>query len=267
MSKDFSPTGYDVVREISQGGMAQVYLAWQSSLNRQVALKVMSEDLYESAAFRELFLREARIIARLDHPNIIKIYDVIEEDRHLFISMEYADGGNLKQQIRDGLVADRALEITRDVAAALHFAHQENLIHNDVKPQNILFNQQGRVILADFGIARSFYEKRLFTLSGFSSGTPAYMAPEQFGDGKVDHRADLYALGVVLFEMLSGQQPYKAKSLAELGSKHLSEAIPRLKDSRYQPLVDTMMAKEPDQRPASGKRIVQMIDAMLDGHF
>jgi serine/threonine-protein kinase PpkA len=274
MHKDFSPVGYEIVREISHGGMATVYLARQRSLNRMVALKLMSQKLQQKAGFRELFIREARLVAQLDHPNIIRIHDIVEDGVYLYIVMEYADGGNLKRRIRDGMTERQALHVARAIASALHFVHAENILHYDIKPENILFRSEERVILADFGIARSLADKNpAASLLDTSTGTPAYMAPEQFTSGsmgvagEVDRRTDMYALGVVLYEMLTGEQPYKAASWSELQLLHIRNEIPRLPSrlERYQELVDTLMAGDPMERPANGRKVVALIDELLGG--
>lgn len=200
---------YQIIEEIGRGGMAVVYKAWQPSLERYVALKVLPGYYQHDPVFLARFQREARAAAGLSHPNIVTIYDVGEHDGMHYITMEYLEGGSLRDRIAQGaLRLDEARRITDQVAGALDYAHARKLIHRDIKPGNILFTADGRPKVADFGIARPTEETRL-TQTGLMMGTPDYMAPEQATGGAVDYRADLYALGVVLYQMVTGQLPFR----------------------------------------------------------
>lgn len=200
---------YQLLEEIGRGGMGVVYKAWQPSLNRFVVLKMLPESLLLDPKFLDRFQREARVVARLSHPNIVAIYDAGAVGGLHYIAMEYMDGGTLEDRLMAGpLSLDAAQKILTQVASALDYAHAQGLIHRDIKPSNILFTSDGWVKVADSGIARPAESTRL-TRTGVLLGTPEYMSPEQATGDAVDHRTDLYALGVVAYEMLTGRVPFQ----------------------------------------------------------
>ena len=200
---------YQVVEELGRGGMGVVYRAYQPSLNRHVAIKVLPPQLSLDQQLVGRFQREARAAANLRHPNIVVIYDVGEEKGIHYIVMEYLEGRTLKQLVEEEgpLHPKRAAHIVEQVAAALDYAHQRGFVHRDVKPANIFVGPGDHVTLTDFGIAKAASETQQLTRTGTLMGTPEYMAPEQATGGEVDHRTDLYALGVVLYQMLTGHVP------------------------------------------------------------
>jgi serine/threonine protein kinase len=199
---------YQILEEIGRGGMAVVYRAWQPSLQRHIALKVLPEYFRHDPDLLARFQREARAAAQLEHPNIVHIYDTGIADGLPYIAMEYLQGGSLQERLAQGtLPPAEAVGLLEQIGGALDHAHARGLIHRDVKPANILFTADGRPKVADFGIARATEGTRL-TRTGMVMGTPEYMAPEQAEGGTVDHRADLYALGVILYQMLTGQAPF-----------------------------------------------------------
>jgi len=201
---------YQIIQELGRGGMAIVYKAFQPSLRRYVALKVLPDYLQADPEFVARFQREARAAAQLGHPNVVTIYDVGEQGGVHYIAMEYLEGGALLDRLANGpLTPEEALQIVEQVGSALDFAHSRGLIHRDIKPANILFSADGRPKVTDFGIARAGDTSRL-TRAGSLLGTPAYMSPEQAQGIPLDHRSDLYALGVILYEMLTGQVPFQA---------------------------------------------------------
>ena len=202
---------YRIVEEIGRGGMAVVYKAYQSSLDRWLAIKVLREQWSEEKAVVERFHREARAAAKLQHPNIIHIYDVAQQGHLYYIVMDYVAGGTLAARLaREGaLDAAAALSVMGQIGSALDYAHAQGIVHRDVKPGNILLTVQGQAILSDFGIARAAAEARL-TRTGTLVGTPEYMSPEQAAGETGDGRSDLYSLGVVLYEMLTGRVPFQA---------------------------------------------------------
>jgi hypothetical protein len=256
--------GYQIERELGQGGMAIVYLAMQESLHRHVALKVIKPILTTDEEFAQRFLREGRIIAQLNDPHIVTVYDIASHDNTYYLSMEYLPGGTLQQRIRDGLPLQEALAIARAMAGALHYAHRRNIIHRDIKPQNILFRENGSPVLTDFGIAKTLGGTTIMTRTGLSIGTPRYMSPEQIRGQTVDARADLYSLGVLFHEMLTGNVPYTAEDSFALAMMHVTAPIPELppKLARFQPLLNKLLDKNPDQRFQNGQEIIAALDAV-----
>ncbi|MBK7982569.1 MAG: protein kinase [Candidatus Competibacteraceae bacterium] len=256
--------GYQIERELGQGGMAIVYLAIQESLNRHVALKIIKPILTTDEEFAHRFLREGRIIAQLNDAHIITVYDIGSHDNIYYLSMEYLPGGTLQQRIRDGLALKDALSITRAIASALQYAHGRNIIHRDIKPQNILFRENGSPVLTDFGIAKTLGGSTVMTRTGLSIGTPRYMSPEQIRGQTVDARADLYSLGVLFHEMLTGNVPYTAEDSFALAMMHVTAPVPELLAdlARFQPLLNKLLEKEPAQRLQNGNDIIAALDAI-----
>ncbi|MFN3586248.1 MAG: serine/threonine-protein kinase [Moraxellaceae bacterium] len=259
--------GYTLLRTLGKGGMATVYLAMQEKFEREVALKVMAPALSADAGFRERFLREAKIVARISHPNIVAVYDVNEVDGVHYIAMEYHPGGDLKSRLREGIGLREALAITKDVARALAYAHSKGYVHRDIKPDNILFRVDGSAVLTDFGIAKATEGDANLTQIGMVAGTPKYMSPEQARGQTLEGAADLYSLGVVLHEMLTGRLPYEAADPIALGILHMNAPVPRLEGrlAHFQPLLDRLLAKNPAQRPQSGAELIRDIEALEKG--
>ena len=242
--------GYHIERELGRGGMAIVYLALQESLDRQVALKVIKPALTADEEFAHRFMREGRIIASLTNPHIVTVYDIAAHEGLYYLSMEYLPGETLKEHIQAGLSVDQALDIIRALASALNYAHQRGVIHRDIKPQNILFRENGQPVLTDFGIAKTLGGSTIMTRTGLSLGTPRYMSPEQIRGQKTDSRADLYSLGVLFYEILTGDVPYNAEDSFALAMMHVTAPIPPLPPAlqRFQPVLDRLLEKEADQR-------------------
>jgi serine/threonine-protein kinase PpkA len=240
--------GYKINAHVGSGGMAVVFRAMQESLQRQVALKVLKET--ESKEWTERFLNEGRILASLSHRNIITVHDIGIYEGHIYISMEYLEGGDLRVRIESGMTPKEALEILATIGEALEIAHKKGVIHRDVKPGNILFRQDGTPVLCDYGIAKDFERETDVTVDGTVIGTPDYLAPEQARIEAIDGRTDIYALGIIFYEMLTGKKPYEAGSPVEIVFKHLNEPIPLLPEEfvAYQPLLQKMTAKEPKDR-------------------
>ncbi len=256
--------GYQLQRRIGRGGMAEVWLAVQASLGREVALKILAPAMARDATTRERFLQEARIAAQLHHPNIIAIYDVGTHGDTAYIAMEYEPGGTVTPAPGTALEPEAALGIVRDIAEALDYAHQQGVVHRDVKPDNILRRANDRCLLSDFGIARIMAADTVLTREGTSVGTPQYMSPEQLRGDKVDGRSDFYSLGVVLYQLLTGALPYSGSDGWAIGMQHIGAQIPRLPPplARIQPLIDALMAKAPKDRPQRGAEIIAMLDAL-----
>jgi serine/threonine-protein kinase len=249
---------YAVESRLARGGMASVYLATDTRLDRRVAVKVMHPGLAEDPDFVARFNREARASARLSHPDIVAVYDQGEDDGQAFLVMEYVPGATLRAVLRDRgrLTAAEALAVMDHVLAALGAAHEAGLVHRDVKPENVLVTADGRVKVADFGLARAIAGNHLTVADGALLGSPAYLAPEQVRDGTADARTDVYAAGIMLFELLTGRTPYAGEHAVAIANQRLSEDVPPPSSiasgvpAEIDALVLAATAREPDDRPA-----------------
>lgn len=257
--------GYLIKREIGVGGMATVFLAVQTSLEREVALKVMNPALVSDPNFSRRFLMEARTLASLSHPNIVAVYDVgvTEQGLHYF-SMQHLAGGDFAQRIRSGPSEAEVARVLGGVARALGFAHLRGFVHRDVSPANILFDASDNPILTDFGIARAVSSTSRLTNAGVSVGTSHYMSPEQARGGNVDARSDLYSLGAVAYEALTGKPPYDGEDGFAIAYAHVFEPVPRLPDAlaHWQPLIDRALAKDPAERFTDAEQFVDALAAI-----
>src|SRR5258706_4910123 len=236
--------GYTLLRPLGRGGMGEVYLAVQQSLGREVALKLLTAKLAEDPVASERFVREARIAANLHNPHVVPIHDVGVHQGTAYIAMEYEPGGTVAAAAHGGVDAATALRIARDIAAALDYAHRHGVIHRDVKPENVLRRTDGLCLLSDFGISRAVEAPTILTHEGASVGTPQYMSPEQLRGQNIDGRSDLYSLGVMLYQLLTGNLPYTGSDGLILGMQHINAPIPYLPDElkHLQPLIDNLMA-------------------------
>lgn len=253
--------GYKLEKPIGSGAMASVYLAIQLSLERKVALKLMSTSLVADATFCERFLKEGKIIGQLSHPNIITIYDIGAHENRYYMAMEYLAGGTLKERIQQGLSLTQSSEILSQVANALGYAHKHHFVHRDVKPANILFREDNKAVLSDFGIAKTLIGGTQLTAVGWTVGTPHYMSPEQALGKPLDARSDLYSLGIVFHEMLTGERPYHSSDSFSLALMHVNHPVPRLPErlADYQGIIDGLLAKNPDHRFASAEKLIEAI--------
>lgn len=256
--------GYRIIRKINHGGMSTVYLAIQESVGRVVALKVMSPALNGDPTFSERFQREANIVGQLSHPNIVSIYDIGRHNNLNYIAMDYLPGGSIHDKMLTGITEEYALRILREIASALDHAHSKGYVHRDIKPENILFRDDNSAVLTDFGVARALLSGSRHTHAGTVVGTPHYMSPEQTRGKTVDARSDVYSLGIVFFEMLTGSVPYQGEEAVSIALKHLAAPIPTLPAQfmHLQPLLDKMLNKEPDKRYQRGNDLVADIEAM-----
>ena len=249
---------YELHRRVGRGGMAEVYLARDRLLERMVAIKILFPEFATDPSFVARFRREAQAAANLNHPNIVGVYDWGKERGTYYIVMEFVDGRSVSDIIRtDGPIEPkRAASIAADVAAALGFAHRKGVVHRDVKPGNVLITKSGEVKVADFGIARAMTatSEDNLTQTGSVMGTATYFSPEQAQGKPVDARSDLYSLGVVLFEMVSGRPPFHADSPVAIAYKHVQEPIPSLAEKvpevprDYVAITERALAKDPDDR-------------------
>ena len=261
---------YEIQAELGRGGMATVYRAYQESLNRHVAVKVLAGQLAHDGDFRQRFEREAKAVAQLDHPNILPIYDYGEDQQRdvVYFVTQLVEGGTLSQRMGQPLPIAEAVRIASGVAQALDCAHHHGIIHRDVKPSNILLTEDGRPLLSDFGIARIVQETHL-TRTGTSLGTPQYMSPEQAKGEPLDFRADIYSLAVVLYEMLVGRPPFQADTdIAVLHQqvyepppppRQLRSDIPR----RLEKVILKALAKDPAKRYPTAGAMAQALERAL----
>lgn len=263
---DIAIPGYRILRTLGQGGMASVFLAVQESLDREVALKVMAPALAASPEFAERFLKEGKLTAKLQHPNVVTIHDIGVHNGIYYLSAEFIPRGTLKERITDeGLSVGEALNVLSDIAHGLDYAHEKGVVHRDVKPGNVLFRKDGRAVLADFGIAKAMDGGTSSTMAGMSVGTPDYMSPEQARGEAVDGRSDLYSLGVMLYEMLTGKPPYEAPDAFSVALSHITEPIPTLPPQHawLQPLLNGLMSKMASERYNTGAAVIAAVQRML----
>ena len=248
---------YRIVKPIGRGGMASVYKAYQPSLDRYVAIKVLPPYYAHEPGFAMRFTREAKAVAKLDHPNILPIYDFGQEGDLSYIVMKYVAAGTLKEMMGQPVPPAQATEIIEQIAAALDHAHEQDIIHRDVKPSNVLMDRRQWALLMDFGLAKMVGGSVQLTASGVGVGTPAYMAPEQGQGEEIDHRADVYSLGVMLYEMLTGKVPFDAETPLAVVLKHITAPLPMPRTvnpaipEAVERVVLKAMAKEPDNRYAT----------------
>lgn len=243
--------GYELMATISEGAISSVYLTRERSSGRTVVLKVLRQvpDAGGDRHF-ERFLAEYHSIARVRHPNVVRIYDLGVADDHAFIAMEYCSAGSLKRRIQSGIEAAQAWDWMRTMAGALGALHAVGICHRDFKPTNIMFREDGSPVLIDFGLAKEAQIESGITSAGAIFGTPFYMSPEQGEGAPVDARSDIYSLGVVFFEMLTGAKPFMGTTAMAVIIQHREAPLPRLtgKLACYQPLLDRMLAKRPGDR-------------------
>lgn len=263
---------YEVQEPLGVGGMARVYIGWDTVLERPVAIKFLHDHLAEDATFIERFKREAKLVATLNHPNIVQIYDynLHEADGKMspYMVMPYIKGKTLKELLTETcarsekLSLERILAIMLDLTSALRYAHSRGMIHRDVKPSNILFDEHDHAVLMDFGIAR-LAEVAQLTQEGATVGTPTYMSPEQATGSAVDGRTDLYALGVILYEMLAGRPPFDDASMVAIILHHINTPIPAISQfaptisAELETVVHKALAKKPDDRYQTAQEMAE----------
>lgn len=250
--------GYEFLRQLGAGGMSTVWLAVQESLQRKIAIKLMrrSNDAASDDArqFEKRFLLEGRTMAKLPHRNIVAVYDIVSIEDVAYIAMEYLEGGTLSERMQDGLSLADAISVVVQIAGALDFAHSQGIVHRDLKPANIMFRDAATPVLTDFGIARQQDQAATrLTQTGMLVGTPNYMSPEQISGNDIDGRSDLYSLGIMFYELLSGRTPFNGDTPIAVMMAHLTQAPPPLdaEFAHFQPVLDRMLAKNRDDRYAT----------------
>lgn len=258
---------YQIVSPIAQGGMGVVYHARQPSLQRDVAIKLLPTQFTQDAEFLARFERESRVLARLRHPNIVQVFDAGASNGQHYIVMEYLSGGTLANELAqlrkndEALPIQKAVEIAKQIAQALDYAHAKNIVHRDIKPSNILIADDGRYVLSDFGIVTDNANTKI-TRTLQTLGTPEYMSPEQANGLAVDRRSDIYSLGVVLYEMLTGAPPFSGGNALSVLNKHLTAPPPSLSKIRVgiptwlQVVVQKTLAKQPEQRYQTAAELI-----------
>jgi serine/threonine protein kinase len=255
--------GYEVERRISGGDVASVYLTVDKQSGKETVLKVLRQvpDTDGGNVAFDRFLREFELIGQISHPNVVEIYDLGIADDHAYIAMEYCSRGSLKRRIQLGMYADRAEEILRQIAEALGAIHDVGILHRDLKPTNVLFREDESVALIDFGLAKRAHLKGELTGTGEIFGTPYYMSPEQGHGEPLDKCSDIYSLGIMFYEMLTGKKPYEGNTAMEVILKHARDPVPTLPEhlSQYQPAIDKMMAKRRGHR-------FQTVGELLEWH-
>jgi serine/threonine protein kinase/CheY-like chemotaxis protein len=272
LAQDFAGArlkAYRRIELIAKGSVSDLFLAESADVGGVVVLKVTPAVRKDSGVDQsmERFLQEFEILREIQHPNIVKIYDLGVTDDHLFLAMEHFARGDLRKRMSEGLTARQSLGYTRDLAQALDAIHEVGIFHRDLKPGNVMLRDDGSIALIDFGLAKHVALKMEVTDKGLIFGTPHYMSPEQ-GHGKpIDARSDIYALGVMLFEMLTGKKPFDAENHMAILVHHAKAPIPKLPDriAHLQPLIDTLMAKDPEARPANAAEAARLIDFALTG--
>ena len=267
---------FHILRKIGAGGMGQVYLARQTSLNRDVALKLLRGELNANPTALKRFEAEAHAVAKLNHPNIVQVYEIGEADGLRYMALEYVDGRNLRDYLARKGPPDVpvTLSVLRQVALALQKAHEQGIVHRDIKPENILVTRKVEVKVTDFGLSRFFTGEAPatnLTQSGVTLGTPLYMSPEQVQGHAVDNRSDIYSFGVTCYHLLAGEPPFRGASAFEVALKHVQEHPRPLADLRPDlpddmcAMVHKMMAKNPDDRYQSAKDILRDLVKVRDG--
>ena len=260
---------YEIKSELGRGGMATVYRAYDPRFEREVAVKVLPRELlHADPQFRLRFEREAKIIAQLEHTAIVPVYDVGEADGQPYFVMRYMNGGSLSDRIKAGVIeVEEAARILGAIAPGLDEAHVKGIVHRDIKPSNILFDKRGNPYISDFGIAKLTQAQSGNVTGSAIIGTPAYMAPEQAQGDDIDGRADIYALGIILFEMVTGKQPYEADTPMAVAIKHITDPVPHILDANpklpfgMDAIIQKAMAKDKNDRYSTA---VELVNALRD---
>jgi len=264
---------YEIKSELGRGGMATVYRGYDPRFEREVAVKVLpSELIHADPQFRLRFEREAKIIAQLEHSSIVPVYDVGEAEGQPYFVMRYMTGGSLSERIKAGIFdIKEATRIIEEIGPGLDEAHIRGIVHRDIKPSNILFDQKGKPYISDFGIAKLSQAQAGNVTGSAIIGTPAYMAPEQAQGEVIDGRADIYALGIILYEMLTGRQPYEADTPMAVALKHITDPVPHILNANpklppgMDMIIQKAMAKDREERFANSREMTDALHAVMRG--
>ena len=255
--------GYRFIKKLSATNHSGIYLAERESTGVKVVLKVLQQipDIADNIGAFDRFLQEYELIAEIHHPNIVHIYDLGVGDDHAHIAMEYLDGGDLKHKLATGLSESQAVSFLKQIASALAKIHEVGILHRDLKPGNIMLRSDDSVALIDFGLAKRMRLRMELTDEGEIFGTPYYMSPEQGHAESVDHRSDIYSLGVIFYEMLTGKKPFRADTAMGIIYLHAQAPVPLLPPrlSVYQALINMMLAKKPEDRLQTAGEVVDWV--------
>jgi eukaryotic-like serine/threonine-protein kinase len=262
--------GYRLIKKLGEGGMSQVFLAERADSGERHVLKLARITADKDGEIMQRFIAEYALVSQIDHPNVAKIFHQGFSETHAYIAMEYFSEGDLRKLIQQshaleavlpsntGLPPNTAVAILIQVAAALAAVHKTGIVHRDMKPDNVMLRADGSLALSDFGIAKHTHTELYETAHGEVFGTPVYIAPEQATGQAIDHRADIYSLGAMFFELLTGAPPYKARDAQTMLEQHVHAPLPKLPEhlEHFAPLIDNMLAKNPDERPASAQVVL-----------
>jgi predicted Ser/Thr protein kinase len=258
--------GYTMMKKIAQSTAASVYLARNDEFPQPVALKIeaITGQHVVTDADRERFVKECEILSKLNHRSIANVLDFGTTDDYLYLALEYFPCGSLRERLKHPVSEADAVNYAHQIGEALQIVHAARVVHRDLKPSNLMLTNENRLVLIDFGSARTQFMPSDLTSSGDCTGTPYYVCPEQIDDRDPDARGDLYSLGVVLYEMLSGTLPFMGKTLADILAAHRSAPVPRLPEhfALYQPIIDRLLAKDPKDRYASAADFLDALDAL-----
>jgi serine/threonine-protein kinase PpkA len=253
--------GYRVLHPIGQGGQAMVYLAERAADRLAVALKVLDRQVRQDHVYLERLKREYRVLAAIDNPYVAKIYDQSFTGDLPYIAMEFVPSGTLAGRMREAMEPGDALRLVGQIAQGLEGIHAKGIVHRDLKPANILFRPDGRPVIVDFGLAKDVTATSTLTIAGQLLATPRYMSPEQCLSQPVDGRSDLYSLGVIFYEMLTGRRMYESASSANVVNMHVNAPVPTLPGplAGYQGVLDRLLAKKPEDRFQSARELFALI--------
>ena len=263
-SFDIKIPNFTLGKEIGRGGMARVFLGEQLEPKRKVAIKIVTPQGNDQKILEDL-QKEGDTVAQFSHPNIVTVFSCGVIDQNYYLAMEILGGGDLKQKIESGITELESFNILLDIAKALEHAHKRGTLHRDIKPENILFHEDGQAVLVDFGIAKAQNTVSEFTRVGAVVGTPHYMSPERALGKEIDERSDVYALGVVLYEMLIGKKVFEGSDTFAISYAHVHEPVPDLPDdkAKYQSLLNKLLAKNPDDRFQNTTQLIAQLKKYL----